>query len=327
MKIKRQILNWLCLSVCAVQWACSPQLISVGLSTLEPHFDSDAFITADGTRLSLRTWTTTESPHATFLALHGFNDYSNAFANPGSYWSDRGILVYAYDQRGFGASEHAGLWPGVNILVEDLSQAVHVIERIHPDLPLYLIGESMGGGVVMTAIARDQVRVHGIVLVAPAVWGRRTMNPFYPPTLWLGAHIVPWIKFSGQGLGITPSDNTEMLIALGKDPLVIKKTRINSIYGMVNLMDTALAAGPSIRTPTLILYGARDEIIPKAATAKMLNALSGPHRVVIYPKGYHMLLRDLNAEMVLGDIWAWINKPGGKLPSGSNEKWQTFFEE
>ena len=49
---------------------------------------------------------------AVILALHGFNDYSNAFEGPGEVWAGHGIATYAYDQRGFGAAPERGLWPG-----------------------------------------------------------------------------------------------------------------------------------------------------------------------------------------------------------------------
>jgi len=322
----RQTLKLLCVMACSVQWSCSPQLISLGPSTAEPHLSTDALTTADRARLFLRTWTPKKSPRAILVALHGFNDYSNAFADAGVYWSSRGIMVYAYDQRGFGSNEQAGQWPGVDTLVNDLAQALRVIAATHPNRPIYLIGESMGGAVAMTALSRNLFKVRGVILVAPAIWGRETMNKFYPLALWLGAHTLPWVKLSGQGLGFKPSDNNAMLIALGEDPLVIKKTRIDALYGIVNLMDAALEAAPSIRTPMLVLYGAQDEIIPKAATGKMLAGLSGSPRIVIYPDGYHMLLRDLSAEVVLADISAWITGTDGKLPSGHNEEWQLFFE-
>ena len=325
--MRQQTLKWLCVMACAVQWSCSPQLISLGPPIAGPYLSTDALITADGARLFLRTWTPEENPRAILIALHGFNDYSNAFADAGVYWSSRDIMVYAYDQRGFGSNEQAGQWPGLGTLVNDLSQAIRVIGAAHPDQPLYLIGESMGGAVAMTALARSRLKVRGVILVAPAVWGRETMNRIYPLALWLGAHTFPWVKLSGQGLGFKPSDNNAMLIALGEDPLVIKKTRIDALYGIVNLMDAALEAAPSIRAPMLVLYGAQDEIIPKAATGKMLARLSGSPRIVIYPDGYHLLLRDLSAEVVLADISAWITGTDGKLPSGYSGEWQLFFEQ
>ena len=155
MKMGRQTLKLLCVMACSVQWSCSPQLISLGPSTAEPHLSTDALTTADRARLFLRTWTPKKSPRAILVALHGFNDYSNAFADAGVYWSSRGIMVYAYDQRGFGSNEQAGQWPGVDTLVNDLAQALHVIAATHPNRPIYLIGESMGGAVAMTALSRN----------------------------------------------------------------------------------------------------------------------------------------------------------------------------
>ena len=292
----------------------------------DPFLSANALITTDNASLPLRTWIPKENPHAVLIALHGFNDYSNAFSDAGTHWSSQGVVVYAYDQRGFGANKDAGGWAGVDTLVNDLSQAVRVIATTHPGLPLYLIGESMGGGVVMMAVARGLPEVKGIILASPAVWGREIMNGVYSIALWLGAHTFPWVRVSGQNLGITPSDNEPMLIALGKDPLVIHKTRMDTLYGMVNLMDAALAAASSIRTPTLVLYGAHDQIIPKKATARMLARLSSTSTVVVYPDGYHMLLRDLRGDVVLADISAWITRPDATLPSGYDREWRSFFK-
>ena len=67
----------------------------------------------DGTYLPLKSWLPPEgAPQAVLLALHGFNDYSHAFALPAEYWRAHGMAVYAYDQRGFGANFHRGIWAG-----------------------------------------------------------------------------------------------------------------------------------------------------------------------------------------------------------------------
>src|SRR3546814_14557070 len=81
-------------------------------------------------------------------------------------------------------------------------------------------------------------------------------------SLWLGARLFPWARFSGQGLGIRASDNNEMLRALGRDPLFINRTRVGAIDGLVDLMDAALAAAPQIEAATLMLYGEKDQVVP-----------------------------------------------------------------
>lgn len=299
--------------------ACTPQMQLQGLTVAEPVLNRDTITASDGYELPLRMWKAAQPPRAIILALHGFNDYSNAFAEPAAWWSRAGITTYAYDQRGFGRSANPGIWPGTAVMVKDLHEAARVVGVRHPGVPLYLLGLSMGGAVTMTADAGDPPvpGVTGQILVGPAVWGRATMPLTHRIALWLGVRTMPRNRVSGRGLGIIPSDNIEMLRALGRDRLVIKETRVDALYGLVNLMDEALASSPLTRTPTLVLYGARDEIIPRGPTIRMLGNLSAPHRVALYPRGYHMLLRGLQAELVWRDIAAWIDDQAVQLPSGA----------
>jgi acylglycerol lipase len=117
-----------------------------------------------------------------------------------------------------------------------------------------------------------------------------------------------------------PSDNIAMLRALARDPLVIKTTRVDTIKGLVDLMDMALAAAPRLHQKLLVLYGGRDEIIPPEPLGLMIEALPpGGRRVAWYRDGYHMLLRDLDAPLVLRDIESWVADPAAPLPSGADK--------
>jgi alpha-beta hydrolase superfamily lysophospholipase len=291
--------------------ACAPRIAPPGMGARAPVLTSEYFVTADGMRLPLRVWSTVAPPRAVILALHGFNDYSKSFEAPAAAWRKAGIAVYAYDQRGFGAAPHHGLWPGVAAMTGDLVAASQLLRARYPATPIYLVGESMGASVILAAYASAaQPAADGVVLSAPAVWSRRFM-PFYQrAALWLGAHSVPWLKMTGRGLKIRASDNNAMLRALGRDPLVIKGTRIDALYGLTNLMAAALAAAPELDIRALILYGRSEQLIPAPARRAMLTALpkGGTWRYVQYESGFHMLLRDLNADIVLRDIATWITE-------------------
>ena len=84
-------------------------------------------MTADGQVLPLRKWLPHGEVKAVILALHGFNDYSNAFEAAGKAWAERGIATYAYDQRGFGAAPERGLWPGRAVLAADAATAARIL--------------------------------------------------------------------------------------------------------------------------------------------------------------------------------------------------------
>ncbi len=310
---------------------CMPTIHSPGESISSGRLLSDLFITDDGIELPLRNWLPEHKPYkAIIIALHGFNDYSYFFQMSGEYFRQQGIASYAYDQRGFGASPDRGLWAGVDAYADDLALFVRLISEQHPGLPIYLLGQSMGGAVVIVNVARSvHPQVSGVILVAPAVWSRDTMPWYQQLVLWTLAHITPWLTITGEGVEVTPSDNIEILRGLARDPLVIKETRVETIYGLVNLMDAAQASTSTLRSH-LLLYGEKDDIIPKQPTYQFLRNLKEKNRgkgtVAFYKNGYHMLLRDLQAQVAWDDINAWIMATNMPLPSGADKRAEEILD-
>lgn len=293
---------------------CAPRLQEIGAADTQMRLLDDAAIMPDGVRLPVKTWRA-KGPRAIVLGVHGMNDYSNAFAMPGPWLAKRGITTYAFDQRGFGETEQRGVWAGADVMASDLTHVAGLLRARHPRLPLYIMGVSMGGGVTMKALAAG-LEADGAILVAPAIWGWQAMNPLYKSALWVSAHTMPWKTATGSGLEIWPSDNIEMLRAFSKDPQVIKGTRIDAVYGVVNLMDDAYSAAPKLETPILYLYGKEDQIVPAKPTYQVMSAITAQKRLVVYEKGWHMLLRDKQRERVWRDILTWIRDRDAPLPSG-----------
>src|SRR5206468_10967403 len=131
---------------------CAPALAPRGIESTAPAIGQDAFVTRDGLRLPLRHWDAAHT-RAVIVALHGMSDYSEAFDLPGPWWAAHGITTYAYDQRGFGLSPNAGLWAGSDAMRQDLADFVKGVRAKHPGVPIYALGESMGGAVVLSALA------------------------------------------------------------------------------------------------------------------------------------------------------------------------------
>jgi acylglycerol lipase len=261
--------------------------------------------------LPRRVWLPDDSPpRAVILAVHGFNDYSNAFETFGTYAAGHGVAVHAYDQSGFGANPDAGRWPGAQTLIDDLVREREQLAAHYPDTPVYVLGESMGAAVIIAAAAQNApLGDDGIILSAPAVWGGDQLNGFYRATLWVMVRVAPGLELTGRGLKVMASDNIEMLRALSADPLFIKATRVDAIAGLVELMDVAASSVDHLDGPLLVLGGARDEIVPPGAHLAMLERLTAQQCTeIIYSDGWHMLLRDLQREVVWNDILAWIDQ-------------------
>jgi alpha-beta hydrolase superfamily lysophospholipase len=291
--------------------ACAPALQPRGNESVMPAMNDWSITMRDGVALPLHVWPADGAPKAVIVALHGMSDYSNAFAIPARVWAKAGIITLAYDQRGFGAAPDPGLWAGSEVMRADLGDAVAAAHARYPSLPVFALGESMGGAVLLTALASpNPPAIDGAILVAPAVWSRGDMPVTYRLALFLAAHFMPGLVLSNSAAShvvtIMPSDNIEMLRAMGRDPLVQKKTRTDFLYGLVNLMDEARHAVPASPPPILLLTGGKDQVIPKAPTDAVIAALGNKAEVKRYPNGYHMLLRDLDGDTRSRDVAAWM---------------------
>lgn len=311
---------------------CMPMAYPPGAKTRTAQLGEYSFLTEDGVSLPLRRWLPKTDIKAVMIALHGFNDYSRFFDLPAKYFSKLGIACYAYDQRGFGAAPKRGLWAGQQAYVDDLRTLVQLLEQRYPNRPIYLLGESMGGAVIMTAMSQtDNFQVDGVILAAPALWARETMPWYQTGLLWMLAHTMPWLTLTGEGVEVTPSDNIEMLRALGRDPWVIKKSRVETLYGLTDLMDAAFNSAGSLRGNTLMLYGEKDDIIPKEPTYAFLKQFLATRpaekTIAFYQQGYHMLLRDLQAATTWQDIAAWIETGSAGLPSGADKRAQILLSQ
>ena len=260
------------------------------------------------TSLALSKWEAA-TPRAVILALHGFGDYApSTFAKAARYWVERGLTVCAYDQRGHGRNGDNRVWPGAEALIADAVAVAKSVRAAHPDLPVYLLGHSMGGGVALAA-ANAGADIDGLILAAPAVWGGEEIALPYRIAAWTGALVLPDKRWTGEGVvTIQASDNIPELRRMGRDPLIIGAPSSREFMGLIRIMDKAVQAAPHVTLPTLVLYGDKDEVTPPKPVEAAYQALAGDKAFRRYPDGWHLLFRDLQAEVVWADVANWIEE-------------------
>lgn len=297
---------------------------SPGPGAERPSLSDVSVIAEDGYRLPIHHWHAIGEPRAIVLGVHGFNDYGASFDILAESLVAHGIDVYAYDQRGFGTTKQRRLWPGEMRLSDDVSLLARLLRERHPDVPLYLVGKSMGAAVIILAMTDDDPPpVDGSVLISPAMWGLSGMPWYQRLSMWLGIRLIPSYAFTSrmvQRLGIEPTDDPEIMKRMAEDPLLLRSARVDTLHGLVLMMDNALEATKKLPGPALILYGEEDHIIPDEAICAMLerqpNHEETPWRMALYPDGYHMLTRYTQRELTHNDIASWLLDPATPLPSG-----------
>jgi alpha-beta hydrolase superfamily lysophospholipase len=307
--------------------ACATPMVqrrfATGLSDFSgPALEEDGFASFDGARLGLKHWPAEggAEPWAVIIGLHGMNDYSQAFHLAAPWWAGQGIATYAYDQRGFGRSPGRGIWAGEDLIVQDIRTCVALVRARHPNAVITVAGVSMGGSAAIAAFSsNDPPAADRLVLLAPGVWGWSAQPLPYKTALWLTAHTVPGKVVEPPAFvtsHVSPSDNREELIAMGRDPLMIWGARPDALYGLVSLMQTAWSRVGGIKVPVCYLYGDHDQIIPKAPTWHAAGGLKPTDRSGVYKDGWHLLLVDHQAQTVWRDVAGFIKDPRAPLVSG-----------
>src|SRR5688500_5767271 len=101
----------LIVSLLALAAGCTPVVLPAGPPMQAADLRDDGSVAPDGQVLPLRRFVPEAPPKAVLLALHGFNDHSGNFLSDSiDGLTHGGLLVYAYDQRGFGRAPNRGYW-------------------------------------------------------------------------------------------------------------------------------------------------------------------------------------------------------------------------
>ena len=224
----------------------------------------------------------------------------------------------AFDLRGFGKNSNAGSWYSLKNHIFDLKEKLLEIKKKHPKKKIFLLGESMGGAIVISLLnSYDNLPIDGSILVAPAIWNFKERNFFKSITLTFLSKIFPNLSFSGKGfINIQASDNLEMLKLLSEDPFFIHKPNLESLNGITQLMDQSFEdASNYLKNPsynTLILVPINDQIVPRKPLIELLQNqdikenIGNKFDLAVYVKSYHMMLRDLEGDFVTREIKEWI---------------------
>lgn len=107
--------------------------------------------TEDAAKLYTKTWKPTGEVKARLVFVHGFSDHCNAYGALFPTLASKGIIVYTFDQRGWGRSikspPQRGLTGPTSVVLGDIASFITALPK-HP-APLFLMGHSMGGAEVL----------------------------------------------------------------------------------------------------------------------------------------------------------------------------------
>lgn len=256
----------------------------------------------DGTRgrVLVRCWAPPE-PRYLALIAHGYAEHSGRYDHVARHLADRGAVVYAPDHLGHGRSdgERASI-DDLGDVVADLALVHERARDAHPELPIVLIGHSLGGIVATRFVQTQPARVDVLVLSAPFVGGNPQLFAL------LGLDALPDVPVDPEILSRDPAVGEAFL----SDELVYHgPLRRETLTAMAAAVDE-IAAGPDFGDlPVLWIHGSGDALAPPDVARPVVERLAGETVAQkLYPGARHEPFNETNRDEVLSDVAAFVDR-------------------
>jgi alpha-beta hydrolase superfamily lysophospholipase len=239
------------------------------------------------------------APRRVVLVAHGYGEHSGRYAHVIDRLAADGAVVYAPDHLGHGRSEGEPVLVGdVEDIVDDLDQVRRTARNEHPDLPLVMLGHSMGGLLATRYAQRFPDVLAGLVITGPVVGGSPGLFGLleYDP--------IPDVPIDPAILSRDPAVGE----AYAADPLVwhgpFKRATLEAFVASVEV----IAAGPGFgELPVLWVHGEEDQLVPLDATRPVIEKLQGSDLTTrIEPGARHEVLNETTSDEILDDVSAFL---------------------
>ncbi|QOV33987.1 alpha/beta hydrolase [Streptomyces ferrugineus] len=250
----------------------------------------------DGSRgsIAVREWPHPR-PRCLVLVVHGYGEHAGRYAEVADVLVGQGAAVFGPDHLGHGRSA------GERVLIEDLQDVVADVHAVaglaraaHPDVPMALVGHSMGG-----LVAARYAQLHGAELAALVLSGP-VIGDWELPRRLLALDEIPDTPVSPAALSRDP----EVRAAYAEDPLVWHgPMKRPTVEAFARMLDTVAKGGDIGRLPLLWLHGDDDRLVPLAGSRVGIEELRGADSTErVYPGARHEVFHETNKADVFADL-------------------------
>jgi alpha-beta hydrolase superfamily lysophospholipase len=257
-----------------------------------------------------RSWLP-DRPERALLLVHGWAEHSGRYEHVGAWFAARGCAVHAYDHRGHGRSAgprgHARRFEE---LLDDLAIALARVRVEAPELPVFLVGHSMGGLVVAAFAAERAPEVAGVVTSGAALAVAEQPSPARQRWLRLLARVAPRLRMDRPIATDMLSRDPEVGRAYSEDSAVLRQMTLGMGAGFLSAVGRTAAAADRVRVPMLLLHGADDRLCLAEGSRRFFAKLTVPASDLrVYPELRHEIFNEPEREAVFEDVLAWMRRP------------------
>ncbi|KAI0338376.1 alpha/beta-hydrolase [Trametopsis cervina] len=284
----------------------------------------------DGHNFAVRVYAApAASAKAVLLFVHGFAEHVGRYAHVHPQFVQRGITVVAFDLRGYGRTaldtEHKSKdsaygktnWKAQ---MRDIEFFGRYIAKEYPGLPIFLMGQSAGGGQVLAFFTRNGAPpsveatklFSGVIATSPLIL---LTHPKPRIIRWIGgkvAQLLPHLLIPADVGFENLSRSKAVQDAAANDPLIKPQ-------GSLRGLDDMLTGGEGLIAedykrwpkdlPIFFVHGTEDKVTSYKASEEFYKKLDCvDKKISLYEGAYHELVNEIDGipERLVEECASWI---------------------
>lgn len=265
-------------------------------------------VSNDGTVLRGHFWKPVGYPVATICLVHGIGEHAGRYDDWARRFCKQGIMVYAVDYRGHGASEgKRGHVNSIAELMDDINVLVRRCKRNWGEIPGFIYGHSMGGTLVLNFLNDRRQDFSGGIISSPWLELARPPSEMMQKLGRLANVVVPgWLLSTGIKSNQMTSIPRE-IEETDKDPLMHSRISVRLFNELTQSSLELMRERGTIQIPLLLFHGERDPVTKMEGSVRFFENHKDICTFHTYADALHELHREPIADDLFADTMAWID--------------------
>ena len=258
----------------------------------------------------VQIWSPDKTPKALVFIIHGLGEHSSRYQYVAEKFAQENFLVYSFDLPGHGkTSGKRAFIKSFDMCNEIIDKKIQMLKKQYPNIPIIILGHSMGGSIAAYYALKLKPKIDGIILSSAALKISKDISPILIKLSGILGKILPTlptIKLDSNGL----SHNPEVVQKYNDDPLVFSgKIPVRTGAEINRSIKFNQNNASNFKYSILIIHGNQDKLADHHGSIEFYNKISSSNKTLkIYENLYHELMNEYEKDNIIADIIEWINK-------------------
>jgi alpha-beta hydrolase superfamily lysophospholipase len=262
----------------------------------------------DKTQLSYQLWMPETASRAILVIIHGICEHSGRYSNLIDGLVGKGFALASFNLRGHGRSSgkrgHINTWSDYR---NDVAAFLKLLQEMHPDLPRFIYGHSLGSLIVLDFIIHSKNGLSGAILSSAPIEPFGVAKPHLVTIARLMSRIWPTFPVA---LNLDPQDisrDQSVVDAYRNDPQVFRTVTARWGTESMDTLELVKSNASKIQLPVLFIHGGDDPLHSVEGIRRYMQKIYYPDKkLIVYPDSLHEPHNDLDCHQVAVDIESWM---------------------